>query len=65
MLTLFPAGSARAQGAACDEFGLAVLPSPVAPWKGAPLRVFFTVEKPLQGELSLIAPNGKPILNEK
>jgi hypothetical protein len=58
-LSLFPAGSARAQGPACDEFGLAVLPSPVAPWKGAPLRVFFTVEKEVQGELSLIAPDGR------
>jgi hypothetical protein len=30
----------------------------MAPWKGAPLRVIFTAEKPLDGELSLIAPNG-------
>lgn len=35
-----------------------MLPSPVAPWKGSPLRVIFTAEKPLDGELSLIAPNG-------
>ena len=35
-----------------------MLPSPVAPWKGAPLRVIFAVEKPLDGELSLIAPDG-------
>ena len=41
-----------------DEAGLAVLSSPMAPWKGAPLRVIFTAEKPLDGELSLIAPNG-------
>ncbi|MGH6826221.1 hypothetical protein [Methyloceanibacter sp.] len=40
------------------EAGLAILSSPLAPWKGAPLRVVFTAEKPLEGELSLIAPNG-------
>jgi hypothetical protein len=50
---------AQASSATCeDAAGLAVLPSPVAPWKGAPLRVIFTVEKPLEGELALIAPNG-------
>src|SRR5205085_2880338 len=38
---------------------LAVLPSPLTPWKGAPLRVIFTVEKPLDGEFSLIAPDGR------
>jgi hypothetical protein len=41
-----------------DAADVAVLPSPLAPWKGAPLRVIFTVEKPLAGELSLIAPSG-------
>ena len=35
-----------------------VLASPVAPWKGAPLRVVFAAEKPLEGELSLISPDG-------
>jgi len=28
------------------------------PWKGAPLRVIFAAEKPLEGEFSLIAPDG-------
>jgi hypothetical protein len=37
---------------------LAVLTSPLVPWKGAPLRVVFTAEKPVDGELSLIAPDG-------
>jgi len=41
-----------------DAAGLAVLASPIAPWKGSPLRVVFAAEEPLQGELSLIAPNG-------
>jgi hypothetical protein len=35
-----------------------VLTSPAAPWKGAPLRVVFAAEKPLEGELSLAAPDG-------
>ena len=54
-------GDAQAQGpsGACeDAAGLAVLSSPIAPWKGAPLRVVFTAEQPLEGELSLIAPDG-------
>jgi hypothetical protein len=58
---LFSSVDAWAEGPAraCDEAAeLAVLSSPVAPWKGAPLRVVFSAEKPLEGELSLIAPNG-------
>jgi hypothetical protein len=52
---------AQAQGRSgiCeDPAQLAVLPSPVAPWKGAALRVVFAAEKPIEGELSLIAPDG-------
>ena len=59
---LFSAADAQAQGPAgtCEDAAeLAVLPSPVAPWKGAPLRVIFAAEKPLEGELSLIAPEWK------
>jgi hypothetical protein len=37
---------------------LAVLPAPLAPWKGVPLHVVITAEKPFEGELSLIAPDG-------
>ena len=37
---------------------LRCLPSPITPWQGAPLRVLFAAEKPLQGELTLIAPDG-------
>jgi hypothetical protein len=56
-----PASDARAQSAAaaCSEADLAVLPSPLAPWKGAPLRVVVAVEKSLEGELSLIGPDGR------
>jgi hypothetical protein len=42
----------------CGAEGIAILPSPVSPWKGAPLRVIFTSEKPLDGEFSLVAPDG-------
>ena len=58
---LFSSAASQAQGrsGSCDEaIGLGVLASPVAPWKGAPLRVVFTSEKPFEGELSLVAPNG-------
>jgi len=34
------------------------MPSPIAPWKGAPLRIMLVTEKPLEGTLSLIAPDG-------
>ena len=57
---LYPVASARAQSSSgCEEAAqVAVLPSPLAPWKGAPLRVLIAAEKPLQGELALIAPDG-------
>jgi len=54
-----PNPEAQAPIANClDEAGLAMLASPLVPWKGGPLRVVFAAEKPLDGELSLIAPNG-------
>src|SRR5690348_281641 len=51
----------RAAGASasCDAAAVAFLPSPLGPWRGAPLRVLVAADKPLDGELSLIAPNGK------
>ena len=59
---LFPAADARAAGL----FGclrrrrhIAVLSAPMAPWTGAPLRVIVAAEKPLDGELSLITPEGR------
>jgi hypothetical protein len=58
---LFSVSDSRAEGppGSCEDgAGIAVLPSPIAPWKGAPLRVVFAAEKPLEGELSLIAPDG-------
>ncbi len=51
---------------ACEEAAeLAVLASPISPWKGAPLHVFFTAEKPLDGEFSLIAPDGTVAVTSK
>jgi hypothetical protein len=50
-----PAAAANGCPEAAD---IAVLPSPMTPWKGAPLRVLFTSERPVEGELSLIAPDG-------
>src|SRR5262249_62408054 len=59
-LPALAAGNA-AQGSApvCDAAGeIALLPSPWAPWKGAPLRVMLGTEKPLPGEPSLTGPDG-------
>ncbi len=58
---LFSALDSRAEtspGICEDAAELAVLSSPIAPWKGAPLRVVFAAERPLEGELALIAPDG-------
>jgi hypothetical protein len=60
-LLALAAANARAKGSApaCDAAGeIALLPSPWAPWKGAPLRVMLVTEKPLQGELSLTGLDG-------
>jgi hypothetical protein len=59
---LFGAASASraeaAPGSCPDAPEVTVLPSPVTPWKGAPLRVMVVTEKPVEGVLSLIAPDG-------
>jgi hypothetical protein len=52
--------AAKAAGGCEDAAGVvAVLPSPLTPWKGAPLRVMVVIEKPIDGELSLVAPDGR------
>jgi hypothetical protein len=59
---LFPATDARAAGlfGSCEDAAdIAVLSTPAAPWTGAPLRVIVAAEKPLEGELSLITPEGR------
>jgi hypothetical protein len=58
-LFLIMHSAAEAASAGCaDAAELTVLPSPFAPWKGAPLRVMVVTEKPLEGTLALIAPDG-------
>jgi len=45
-------------GTCPDVSDIAILPTPLAPWKGAPLHVLFATDKPFDGELSLSAPDG-------
>ncbi len=54
----WPFGADAASGSCPDAADVTVLPSPLSPWKGAPLRVMVVSEKPVQGVLSLIAPDG-------
>jgi hypothetical protein len=50
---------AEAASGPCEQaIGFSILPSPFAPWKGTPLRVMIVTEKPLQGVISLVAPDG-------
>src|SRR3954469_24694681 len=68
VVCLFSAADSQAQSPAsnCEEAPeVAVLPSPVAPWKGAPLRVIIAAEKPLDGEFSLIAPDGRVVTKSR
>ncbi len=61
LIACLPIAGAHAQGASAscgDAAELTIMPSPLAPWKGAPLRVIFAGDKPFDGELSLIAPDG-------
>lgn len=64
-ICLITATGAQAQGTCDDAAEIAVLPSPVTPWKGTPLRVMVAAEKPLAGELSLIAPDGTVAVRSK
>jgi hypothetical protein len=59
LVFLFSAANAQAQGrgGGCEE-DVALLPSPFAPWTGAPLRILIVTDKPSEGEFSLVAPNG-------
>src|SRR5450631_739950 len=65
---LFSVVDVQAQGpfGICEDAAeLAILPSPIAPWKGVPLRVVFAAEKPLDGDLSLIAPDGSVVAKSR
>jgi hypothetical protein len=58
----------RAEGppGACEDAAeLAFLASPIAPWRGAPLRVVFAAEKPLEGEIRLTAPDGSVVAQSR
>src|SRR6266702_5520637 len=62
LVFILSAMDARAEGSPgiCEDAAkLAILPSPIAPWKGARLRIVFAAEMPIEGELSLIAPDGR------
>jgi hypothetical protein len=49
---------AATTAAGCQDAEVAVLVAPMAPWKGAPLRVLIAAEQALDGEFALIAPDG-------
>jgi hypothetical protein len=42
-----------------------MLSSPRVPWRGTPLRVIFAAEKPLDGDLALIGPDGKVVAQSR
>ncbi len=50
---------AQAAGGCGQAVEISMFSSPFAPAKGVPLRVVFTSEQPIEGELSLVAPDGK------
>src|SRR6202795_2979647 len=50
--------AAAASDSCANPAEITVLPSPRSPWTGAPLRVMVVAEKPVEGVLSLIAPDG-------
>ncbi len=56
---------ASAAPACTDMPDLAVLASPLSPWKGAPLHVVITSDAPLDGELTLIAPDGSAAVTSR
>jgi hypothetical protein len=58
LMATVPSPAEAASGSCADVAELTVLPSPLAPWKGAPLRVMAVMEKPVEGVFSLIAPDG-------
>ena len=60
-VSLLSATQSRAENQlnGCDDAAeLAVMSSPVSPWKGAALRVAFALEKPIEGEFTLTSPTG-------
>jgi hypothetical protein len=58
LLSTAESPAAAASDSCANPAEVTVLPSPQAPWTGAPLRVMLVSEKPVEGQLSLIAPEG-------
>src|ERR1700743_2302245 len=58
LLVMVESPAEAASSACADAPELTFLTSPLAPWKGAPLRVMVVSEKPIDGTLSLVAPDG-------
>ena len=58
LLSTVQSPAAAASDSCASPAEITVLPSPLAPWTGAPLRVMVVAEKPVDGVLSLIAPDG-------
>jgi hypothetical protein len=59
LLASAAAARAEASPSSCENtLGVAMLPAPLAPWTGAPLRVLVAAAKPLNGVLWLIGPDG-------
>ena len=58
LLHFAQSAAGAASGSCANSAEVTVLPSPQAPWTGAPLRVMVVAEKPVEGVLSLIAPDG-------
>jgi hypothetical protein len=58
LLSATTSPAAAASATCADAADITVLPSPAGPWKGAPLRVMVVSEKPVDGSLSLVAPDG-------
>src|ERR1700754_756405 len=55
---LHPSPAAAASEGCGSPAEITMLPSPLAPWTGAPLRVMVVAERPFGGELALVAPDG-------
>jgi len=59
LLSLCASSQSAAAAISCaDAAEVTVLPSPQVPWTGAPLRVMVVADKPAEGVLSLIGPDG-------
>jgi hypothetical protein len=58
LLSVAQSAAAAISDGCASAAEVTVWPSPQAPWSGAPLRVMVVSEKPVEGQLSLTAPDG-------